>query len=118
MTATTLIRALQQQRQAAEQGFDWPDVDGAWRKLHEELQELQQADNPNARAHELGDVLYSVVNIARFLEIDPDAALQQACQRFEERFAYVEARIRQSELPPDLEQMEDWWQQAKQSGQE
>jgi len=97
--ADSLSTACDVQRDAAAVGFDWPDVGGAAEKLDEEVGELREALAQNARARavaELGDVLFSAVNVARFLGIAPDDALQQATARFQRRFAHTRERIEQS----------------------
>ena len=92
-----LTRANKLGKRAAQVGFEWPDVDGALDKLDEELGELRAgarragAARP-AIADELGDVLFCVVNVCRYLGIDPEAALRGANAKFERRFGYVEQR--------------------------
>lgn len=99
-------------------GFDWPK--GDWRgplgKVAEEVQELVEADDDQARFHELGDVLFAVANIARRLGIDPEDALQACNNRFATRFSHVEARLaEQGRKPQDatLEEMDLLWNEAK-----
>ncbi|PIE76299.1 nucleoside triphosphate pyrophosphohydrolase [bacterium DOLJORAL78_65_58] len=85
--------AYNYQKNAAGEGFDWPDISGVWEKLHEELDELKEAahgQDPAAMEHELGDLLFSVVNLARWLKIQPDMALRRANNRFRRRFIHVE----------------------------
>lgn len=88
-----LMRSSKVQKKAADCGFDWPDISGAIQKLDEEIAELKNAvtikDLENAR-EELGDVLFSVVNISRFLKIDPEEALTEAADKFIKRFIIVE----------------------------
>lgn len=88
-----LMRSSKIQKKAADCGFDWPDIDGAIQKLDEEVVELKNAitskDLENAR-DELGDVLFSVVNISRFLRFDPEEALTEAADKFVKRFIVVE----------------------------
>ena len=71
-----LTRARKIQKRAARVGFDWPDAAGARAKLDEELRELDTASDVDARAEELGDLLFSAVNLARHLDIDPEGALR------------------------------------------
>ena len=91
-----LLRALKLQKKAARGGFDWPSLEPVVAKLHEEIAELEHAlseDGDNARReifNELGDVLFSVVNIARHLQVDPEASLAAANSRFEGRFRTME----------------------------
>src|SRR5687767_9200406 len=85
-----LKRAEKLQRRAARIGFDWPDVSGPRAKIDEEMAEIEAAASDEERAAELGDLLFSVVNYARHLDIDPEAALRAATDRFEKRFRKVE----------------------------
>lgn len=104
------------QCEAAKFGFDWPEAAMVWQKLGEELAELKAARTGDEKLGELGDVLFTVVNLARLLGIDPLVALEEANKRFERRFAYV---CQDAEtLPPKgqparLEAMERRWQEAK-----
>jgi tetrapyrrole methylase family protein/MazG family protein/ATP diphosphatase len=91
-----LLRALRMSEKAARVGFDWPDGQGARDKLSEELGELDAAVRAGERAemeHELGDLLFAIVNYARKLELDPEAALRGTLGRFEARVRAVEAAI-------------------------
>jgi len=107
-----LLRAEKLQRRAARTGFDWLDPSGPRQKVAEELTEVDQADDP-ARAAELGDLLFAVVNWARHLGIDPEAALREACDKFERRFAAMEA-LAGGEFPAlDLAAKDRLWDQVK-----
>lgn len=108
-----LKRAEKIQRRAARIGFDWPDPSGPRAKIAEELLELENADNPRAQAAELGDVLFAVVNYARHLGIDPEAALRGATDRFERRFRRVEETASKPLDELNIEQLEHLWQAAK-----
>lgn len=107
------------QRDAAQVGFDWPDLKGVWAKLHEEIGELEEAAagrKPAAIEHEVGDLLFAVVNLARRLEVQPDMALRLANNRFRRRFHLVEADFRARGVKlqdATLEEMEASWQEAK-----
>ena len=88
--------AYRWQHDAADVGFDWPTIDGVNAKLQEELAEFEEAaaaQDPAAIEHELGDVLFSLVNLARWHHVQPDMALRKANQRFAERFRLVEAQF-------------------------
>ncbi len=103
-------------RRAARVGFDWPDASGVVAKIHEEIAELQAAADAETQVAELGDLLFAVVNWARWLDVDPEAALREANARFARRFAYIETEVRRRGL--DLTQMnmdalEALWQEAK-----
>jgi len=73
------------QRRAASSGFDFPSAEGPLRSLRDELDELEAAANPEDRFHELGDVLFAAVNVARKLKVDPELALRAASDRFRDR---------------------------------
>jgi MazG family protein len=118
---SALGRSFKLGKKAAKVGFDWPDAKGAVEKVHEELRELDEAGltppkTPAERErldHELGDLLFAVVNVARKLELDPEQALRGANVRFDRRFRHVErslgARLKES----GLAEMERLWQEAK-----
>lgn len=102
-------------RVAAKVGFDWPDAEGAVVKLTEELAELEVARQSGARdavEDELGDVLFSVVNVARKLDIDPEHALRRTMAKFRSRFAVVEAALGDGLNDASLEHMEALWRAA------
>ena len=109
-----LQRAMKLQKRAAKQGFDWPDAAGPRAKIDEELGELDGAERERLE-HELGDLLFAVVNLARFLEVEPESALRAAMTRFESRFRRMEEAagggegLRQLTLP----EMDRLWEQAK-----
>jgi ATP diphosphatase len=113
-----LKRAEKLQRRAARVGFDWPDASGPRAKIDEELAELASAETETERHHELGDLIFSAVNLARHLNIDPEAALRDANRRFEQRFRKVEMLTEQPLSELDIEALEALWQQAKVSNQE
>jgi tetrapyrrole methylase family protein/MazG family protein len=107
-------------------GFQWPDLNGPLEKLREELgefetevRELRQADGPEPRKkaqQELGDLLFSLCNVAFLLKLDPEEALRGTLSRFEGRFRHVETRLReQGKRPEDstLEEMDRYWDEAK-----
>lgn len=115
-----LSRAAKLQKRAAGVGFDWDSPAQVLAKLDEERGELEQAltsGSQSAIDHELGDVLFTVVNLARQLGVDSEAALRSANRRFEQRFAYIERSLVSSGRRPNdasQEEMELLWQQAKQ----
>jgi ATP diphosphatase len=108
-----LKRAEKLQRRAARVGFDWPDPSGPRAKIDEELAELDSSKNRVERIHELGDLLFSVVNLARHLGIDPETALREASERFEKRFRRVEEIADKRLADMDIEALESLWQTAK-----
>ncbi|HHY92693.1 MAG TPA: nucleoside triphosphate pyrophosphohydrolase, partial [Firmicutes bacterium] len=114
-----LLRAYKIQGRAARVGFDWPDVEGAWTKVAEEIEELKaaaQSGDRDAVAGEVGDLLFAVVNVARFLKVEPELALAATTRKFEERFAFIEqaaASAGRSLGQLTLEEMDELWEQAK-----
>jgi len=110
-------RAEKIQAKAAKVGFDWPDVSGAMDKLDEELAELKAAiRSGQGTEEELGDLLFSVVNVARFLDIDPEEALHQTSDKFVGRFAYLEQAARDRGVnfaEMTLDEMEALYQEGK-----
>ena len=112
-----LMRAEKVQEKARRVGFDWQDDTGAWEKIYEELSELKDAVAKKTNvSDELGDVLFSVVNIARFVKIDAETALKNSTDKFVRRFKYIEqkARAEQHEVSDyTLAQLDNWWNEAK-----
>ena len=108
-----LKRAEKLQRRAARVGFDWPDEAGPRAKIDEELAEIDAAATAEERGAELGDLLFSVVNYARHLDVDPEAALRGAAERFEQRFRRVEAIADRPLKEMDINELEALWQRAK-----
>ena len=108
-----LKRAEKVQRRAARTGFDWPDLSGPRAKIDEELAEIEAAANDEERSAELGDLLFSVVNYARHLDIDPEAALRGAVARFERRFRKLEEIAHKPLSDMNIDDLELLWQQAK-----
>jgi tetrapyrrole methylase family protein/MazG family protein len=107
-----LERATNLQRKAAAVGFDWSEVEPVLAKVHEELDELTHVmGDPDRRREELGDVLFSVVNLARHLEVDPELAMAGAIGRFVRRFEAMEAMGSLAGLTP--EEMDARWELAK-----
>jgi MazG family protein len=115
-----LMRAQKLQKRAARVGFDWPDVGGVIAKIREELDEVEQAIAEGARDHiedELGDVLFAVTNLARFMDIDSEEALRRTNHKFTRRFQHIEAELAKQNIAlrdAGLEQMERLWNEAKQ----
>jgi tetrapyrrole methylase family protein/MazG family protein len=123
-------RAYKLQKKAAKAGFDWPDTEGVISKIKEELEEVTEAENNiahNKRAEEeavqktelekeLGDLLFSVINLCRFHKIEPSAALRRTNAKFTGRFKYVEAKMKESgsEMKAEnLDIMDKFWNEAK-----
>lgn len=115
-----LVRAEKLQRRAAAVAFDWDTIDGVFDKILEELGEcreaLREGGTQRERLHELGDLLFSCVNLARHLGVDAEQALRESNHRFERRFARVEELLGEQGLAPGpaaREAMERFWGQAK-----
>jgi nucleoside triphosphate diphosphatase len=106
-----LERAAKLQRRAARTGFDWPDARGPRAKIDEELEELERESEHGRMLDEMGDLLFAVVNLARKLNIEPEAALREANRKFERRFRAIEKEPGFSDLP--LDEMEELWRRAK-----
>jgi tetrapyrrole methylase family protein/MazG family protein/ATP diphosphatase len=118
-----LMRATTIGKRVAEVGFDWPDAEGSWQKVQEELGELRAAvaEGPgvgtDAVEAELGDVLFALVNLSRHLGVDAERALQRTNAKFTRRFAHVEARVRSEHggfaAKPSLAVLDHYWEEAK-----
>jgi tetrapyrrole methylase family protein/MazG family protein len=120
-----LEKAYKLQKKAAKVGFDWKTSRDIWHKLEEELTELEHArtaseETPDARdalEEEFGDLLFTVVNAARLYGVDPSIALHRANEKFSRRFRHVETRMKENHLamsPEHMEQMDAFWNEAKQ----
>jgi tetrapyrrole methylase family protein/MazG family protein/ATP diphosphatase len=115
-----LVRAEKLQRRAATVGFDWDAIEGVFDKVREELTEcratLAAHADPTERVHEIGDLLFSCVNLARHMGVDAEQALRAANHRFERRFAQVESGLQDQGLEPGpavRDEMERLWERAK-----
>ncbi len=114
-----LVEAQQITSRAATVGFDWPGVTPVLEKLHEELDEFEsarRADSPDQLEDELGDLLFVLVNLARFVKVDPEQALRKTNAKFRRRFGHVEEKLAERGASPadsNIEEMESLWQQAK-----
>jgi len=115
-----LSRALKLQEKAGKVGFDWNDPRAVLAKLREEIDEVEaelEANDAQRVAGEVGDLLFAVANLARHLEVDPEAALRGANAKFERRFAHIETRLGEAGRAPadaTLDEMEALWNEAKQ----
>jgi ATP diphosphatase len=116
MGLPALLRAVKLQKRAARVGFDWPDASHVMDKLAEELEEIRQAENREEQFEEFGDMLFVVANLARHLDIDPEAALRATNAKFTRRFKYIEAELeKMGRAPTDstLAEMDRLWDAAK-----
>ncbi|MHB1355445.1 MAG: bifunctional methyltransferase/pyrophosphohydrolase YabN [Anaerolineae bacterium] len=115
-----LLQAMEIQRRVTRVGFDWPNAEQVMDKVLEELDEWRHADDPKSRSSELGDLLFSLVNLARWYELDAESSLRQTNQRFTRRFAYMErqaARKGQALEKLDPLEMDALWEHAKEEEQ-
>jgi len=119
LSLPALSRAHQVSAKAARVGFDWPDAQGCRDKVSEELGEIDRAVASGDRAaieHEIGDLLFAAVSLARKLGVDAESALRACTRRFADRFAFIEDRLRERGKAPagsTLEEMDALWNQAK-----
>lgn len=115
-----LKRAQKLQKRAARVGFDWPEIKPVLEKIHEEVAELEeviQTADEQQQHEEMGDLLFSCVNLSRHLHIDAEESLRHASHKFERRFAYIEQQLREQGLDIercDLQQLDALWNEAKQ----
>lgn len=118
-TLPALMRAVKLQKKAAGVGFDWPDYRGAMEKCYEELTELKEAlasGDKKEVEKEMGDLFFSLVNLARLINVEPETALAAASKKFVKRFAYVEDKVHTAgkELSKcTLAELDAWWDEAK-----
>ncbi len=118
-TLPALIRAQRLQQKASYAGFDWDEVEQVWDKIHEEILELKEAQSESTKEHiteEIGDVLFSVVNLARFLDIPAEDALRKTNQKFTDRFSQVEEELKKrgkTVEDSNLEEMDEIWNEVK-----
>jgi tetrapyrrole methylase family protein/MazG family protein len=115
-----LARAQSISRRAAHLGFEWPDIAQVWEKVEEEIRELKEAATSRDKVRtgeELGDLLFTIVNIARFLNVESEEVLARTVDRFTRRFQHIETRLKQAKKGFDqssLEEMDLFWEEAKQ----
>jgi tetrapyrrole methylase family protein/MazG family protein len=118
-----LTKAYQYQKKAGKVGFDWDDVAPMWEKVSEEIQELKEEIAKNGSAEkveaEFGDILFALVNIARFYKIDPEEAVSATNRKFYRRFTFIEKKVKELGLEFEalsLEQLDEIWNEAKKLG--
>ena len=103
-------------RKAVAVGFEWPDEAGVWAKVAEEIEEFKEAESPEDRELEFGDILFALVNVARWNGVDAENALRATCAKFRRRWSFMEAAAwARGERLEDLstDEQEELWQQAK-----
>ncbi|MBP1765752.1 MAG: MazG family protein [Firmicutes bacterium] len=114
-----LMRAYKLQSKAAKVGFDWDAIEPVWNKITEEINEVREAlaaEDNNLLENEVGDLLFSVVNLARFVGVEPETALNRTNKKFIDRFTYVEEQVRSQGRDWNnftLEELDGFWNQAK-----
>ena len=119
MALPALVRAQRLQEKASYAGFDWEKVEEVWDKVHEEIQELKEAQTKNTREHieeEIGDVLFAIVNLARFLKFPAEDALRKTNQKFTSRFFQVEEELERRGKTVEnstLEEIDEIWDAVK-----
>jgi len=115
-----LARAQSISRRAAHLGFEWPDINRVWDKVEEEIRELKEAAVTGDKirtGEELGDLLFTMVNIGRFLDVESEEVLAQTVDRFTRRFHHIEAKLKQANKPfeqSSLDELDEFWEEAKQ----
>lgn len=112
-----MVKAYRMQDKASQVGFDWENGEQVWGKVEEEIGEFRQALEqnllPEKREEEFGDILFSLINYARFQGIDPEAALERVNLKFKKRFEYIEARAPKNLRDMSLAEMDALWEEAK-----
>lgn len=114
-----LQRAHRMQDKVAKVGFDWNHIDDVWGKVEEEMGELKEAvqlKNQDEIENEFGDLLFSLVNYARFVNVNPEDALRRTIAKFESRFHYIEDRLAENNkkiTESNLEEMDKYWNESK-----
>jgi XTP/dITP diphosphohydrolase len=113
-----IVKALRIQEKAKAVGFEWENIDQVWEKVEEEIGEVKSSILTNDKAEiemELGDLFFALINYARFLNIDPETALEKVNQKFIYRFQYIEQNADKPMVEMTLSEMELLWQAAKKS---
>jgi len=112
-----MVKAYRMQEKTALVGFEWKDKEQVWDKVVEEMDELKETIDENMsqsrREDEFGDVLFSLINYARFIGVDPETALDRTNKKFKSRFEYIEAKAPKSLVDMTLEEMDQLWNEAK-----
>lgn len=111
-----LVKAMRIQEKARGVGFDWDNQDQVWEKVQEEMSEFQEETDKEKKAGEFGDLLFSLINYARFVDINPEEALERTNKKFIKRFQYLEAESKKDGKKlgeMTLEEMDAYWERAK-----
>jgi XTP/dITP diphosphohydrolase len=115
-TLSSVVKAYRMQDKAAQVGFDWPNKEQVWDKVNEELEEFKTAETLAEKEEEFGDLMFSLINYARFVNINPDDALEKTNIKFKKRFEYIELKakeINKNLKDMSLEEMDAFWNEAK-----
>lgn len=112
-----MVKAYRMQEKTAQVGFEWEETDEVWAKVEEELGEFRETLEQNLsqakKEEEFGDLLFSLINYARFQNIDPETALERVNQKFKKRFEYIEQHAKKSLMDMSLSEMDVLWEAAK-----
>ncbi len=111
-----IVKAYRMQEKTAKVGFEWKETEDVWKKVEEELNELKTAVaslDKEKQEEEFGDVLFSLINYARFLGIDPETALEKTNKKFKFRFEFIESNAKKALKDMSLEEMDKLWEEAK-----
>ena len=111
-----MVKAYRMQEKTKQVGFEWDNKDLVWSKVLEEIQEFKEAEaqlNDEEKEKEFGDVLFSLINYARYCNIDPEMALEKTNQKFKKRFQYIEDHSQKPLTEMNLEEMDVLWDEAK-----
>lgn len=112
-----MVKAYRMQEKTKQVGFEWENTEQVWQKVEEEIGELHSNIQSNAPQHEIeeefGDVLFSLVNYARFIGVDPETALEKVNRKFKSRFEYIEAKAPKALQEMTLQEMDALWNEAK-----
>jgi len=112
-----MVKAYRMQEKTAQVGFEWDNAEQVWEKVEEEIAEFKETlvnqESQARKEEEFGDILFSLINYARFQNIDPETALERINQKFKKRFEYIEANAPKSMEEMSLEEMDALWNEAK-----
>lgn len=112
-----MVKAYRMQEKTAQVGFEWDNTEQVWEKVKEEVTELKETIDQNQsqarKEDEFGDVLFALINYARFINVDPETALEKTNKKFKKRFEYIEANAPKSLDDMSLEEMDALWDAAK-----
>lgn len=111
-----MVKAYRMQEKTAQVGFEWDNVEQVWEKVEEEMEEFKEVsdgDNQARKEEEFGDILFALINYARFQNIDPETALEKVNKKFKTRFEYIEGNAPKDLTEMTLEEMDQLWDEAK-----